>query len=75
MSVEEQVTQFELDIGMRVSSEESAMKLLRESMLARGIDPDSGAPDIEIKPEWRKLKGDDLTDWAGWEDAALDIQL
>lgn len=63
-TVEEQIIRFEEDIGMRGSSnEKSAMDLLREDMIARGLDPD-GLPVVDLDRAW--FKEDDFGE--SWED-------
>jgi hypothetical protein len=62
---------FEETIGMRKSTEENQRELLRQNMIARGIDPDA-IPDVELKPEWFKDNDDGF---AGWEDADIKIEM
>jgi hypothetical protein len=85
-TVEEQIQRFEEEIGFYGKTRsQSAMDLLREDMIRRGLDPDA-MPDVELKREW--FKEDDFGDeWAAYqqkktqpdkteviEDAGLDIE-
>jgi hypothetical protein len=47
-TVEEQIEIFEERIGQRVSSSTQAEKMMRDSLIARGIDPDAKP---ELSPE------------------------
>ena len=70
-SVEDQIVKFEEDIGMRVSRKDIAQALLRDSMIARGIDPDA-TPDVQIEERWRQGPDDGF---AEWEDADIQIEM
>jgi hypothetical protein len=67
-TVEEQIEQFEEDIGMcGAPVAETAMQLLRADMIARGIDPDA-MPDVELDRAW--FKEDDFgDDFAAYQQA------
>lgn len=60
-TLEEQIIEFEEQIGQRVSAEAKANKLLRESMIARGLDPDAVpeiSPELAAKMEEDAMKSD-----------------
>lgn len=84
-TIEEQIEEFEEQIGMRGKShQQEAMEMLREDMIRRGLDPD-GLPNVELKQEWfkeddfgeeyaayrQKVEPQDKTDI---EDAGIDIE-
>lgn len=55
-TVEEQIEQFEEQIGQRVSASTKAEEMMRQSMLLRGLDPDAKP---ELSPELAaKLEND-----------------
>lgn len=55
-TVEEQIEQFEEQIGQRVSADTKAEEMMRQSMLLRGLDPDAKP---ELSPELAaKLEND-----------------
>lgn len=57
-TVEEQIEQFEEQIGQRVSSSSIAEEMMRQSMILRGLDPDAKP---ELSPELAaKLENDAL---------------
>jgi len=57
-SVQEQVEKFEENIGQRISTSTKAEKMMRESMILRGLDPDAKP---ELSPELAaKLEHDAL---------------
>lgn len=60
-TIEEQIVKFEESIGQRVSSEAKATKLFRDSMIARGLDPDAKpeiSPELAAKMEEDAMKSD-----------------
>lgn len=60
-TIEEQIILFEEAIGQRVSAETNAEKLLRASMIARGLDPDAKpelSPELAAKLEEDAMKSD-----------------
>jgi len=60
-TVEEQIIKFEENIGQRISSEAKAMARFRESMIARGLDPDAKpelSPELKAKLEEDAMKSD-----------------
>lgn len=60
-TIEEQIVKFEENIGQRVSAEAKAMAVFRESMIARGLDPDAKpalSPELAAKLEEDAMKSD-----------------
>jgi hypothetical protein len=84
-TIEEQIQEFEEQIGFAGKTRtQTAMDLLRQNMIERGLDPDA-MPDVELRQEW--FKDDDFgenfaayrqkvapTDKTEVEDAGLDIE-
>jgi hypothetical protein len=72
--IEEQLVQFEENIGQRVKAEVRANKLLRERLIVMGIDPDAKpelSPELAAKIEQDKarMETDEELMWNGtaWE--------
>jgi hypothetical protein len=85
-TIEEQIQEFEEQIGFAGKTRtQTAMDLLRQNMIERGLDPDA-MPDVELKQEWftdddfgdnfaayrQKVTQPDKTEVV--EDAGLDIE-
>lgn len=60
-TIEEQIEKFDEDIGQSVSAEARAEELFRQSMIARGLDPDVKPelpPELAAKMEEDEMKSD-----------------
>lgn len=76
-TVEEQIEVFEEKIGQRKSSDTRAQEMLRATMIARGVDPDTVpelSPELRAKMEQDALQSNQDLFFSGALDSGKEIR-